>query len=155
MCVRAERASYLRNIQQSRVHEWEVRLERAVQLGKSASHSRITENISPLRNRWHVQTVGKRRDPVGRVGGAERRHGQHICIQTHAHLQALGRFSLPEENGGRKLGKVESRLHRNRLYPGALPRGNSVIGPSHRAVCVRVSARACASGLKTNDVASP
>lgn len=38
--------SDLRKIQQSREHEWEVRLERAPQLGKSASHSRITETIS-------------------------------------------------------------------------------------------------------------
>lgn len=36
----------LRKIQQSTEHEWEARLERALQLGKSASHSRITETIS-------------------------------------------------------------------------------------------------------------
>lgn len=150
------------------MHEWEVRLERAVQLGKSASHSRITENISPLRNRWHVQTVEKQKEKKKKK--AERHHSQHICIQTqarmHAHthtnahtLAGLGEIFLPEEGGERKTGggrggrwrvaSTETDLSRSS------PQGHSVIGSSHRAVCVRVSACARAFCLKTNDVASP
>lgn len=96
-------------------------------MGKSASHSRITENISALRNRWHVQTAAEREKK------AERHHSQHICIQTHARTHTLagrGEIFLPEEGGERKTGwgwgggtrrTVEGRLHRSRLIPELSP----------------------------------
>lgn len=56
--------------------EWEVRLEGVMQLGKSASHSRITETIS-------LQETG------GMFRKSDRHAHAHTHMHTNTHLQGV------------------------------------------------------------------
>lgn len=87
--------------------EWEVRLEGVMQLGKSASHSRITETIS-------LQETGGMFRKSDRHAHAH----THICTQTHIriHSQASGRIPV-------EVGRVlEGCLCCNRLIQELSPR---------------------------------
>ena len=108
-----------------------------MQLGKSASHSRITETIS-------LQETG------GMYRKADRQTHTYAHTHTHTHTdihtQASGRF--PEEGGEKKRGGWGVAYTATDLTR-SFPQGDSVIGSSHRlvcmcaCVCVWVRARVC------------
>lgn len=83
--------------------EWEVRLEGVMQLGKSASHSRITETIA-------LQETG------GMFRKSARRTHAHTHTNTHSHtLTGL------EENSSRGREGVRGLPTLQQTYPAAFP----------------------------------